>query len=125
MGCGRGRGLVRTSAGCLLRHRQCEREDGRVFDHVPGGWELVLILAVGVALFGSKRLPDSARSIGRSLRIFKAEMKGLQAEEESSSARPEPSSTTTSGYAADGGAARVAPARPPLAAEATEPPKST
>ena len=96
-----------------------------MFEHVPGGWELVLILAVGVALFGSKRLPDSARSIGRSLRIFKAEMKGLQAEEGPSSARSEPPTATTSGFAPDDGAARVAPARPPLTAEATEPPKST
>jgi sec-independent protein translocase protein TatA len=28
-------------------------------------------------LFGSKKLPDSARSLGRSLRIFKSEMKEL------------------------------------------------
>ncbi|MDQ6650978.1 MAG: twin-arginine translocase TatA/TatE family subunit, partial [Actinomycetota bacterium] len=44
----------------------------------PGGWELVLIVVAGVALFGSKRLPDSARAIGRSLRILKAETKGLR-----------------------------------------------
>lgn len=45
---------------------------------IPGGWELVLILAVVMLLFGAKRLPDSARSLGRSLRIFKAETKGLR-----------------------------------------------
>jgi sec-independent protein translocase protein TatA len=37
---------------------------------------LIIILLV-VLLFGAKRLPDAARSIGRSLRIFKAETKGL------------------------------------------------
>ena len=44
----------------------------------PGGWELVLVLLVVLLLFGSKRLPDSARALGRSLRIFKAETKGLR-----------------------------------------------
>ena len=44
----------------------------------PGGWELVLVLLVIVVVFGSKRLPDSARSLGRSMRILKAETKGLR-----------------------------------------------
>ncbi len=38
---------------------------------------LVLILLV-LLLFGAKRLPDLARGVGRSLRIFKAETDGLQ-----------------------------------------------
>ena len=45
---------------------------------VPGGWELVLIVIVIMVLFGAKRLPDASRSLGRSLRIFKAETKGLR-----------------------------------------------
>ncbi|MFN2626691.1 MAG: Sec-independent protein translocase subunit TatA [Mycobacteriales bacterium] len=45
--------------------------------NLPSGWELVLLLVVAVLLFGAKRLPDAARSAGRSLRIFKAEVKGL------------------------------------------------
>ena len=44
----------------------------------PGGWELVLVLVVVLVVFGSKRLPDSARALGRSLRILKAETKGLR-----------------------------------------------
>ena len=43
---------------------------------LPSGWELVLIVLVVVLLFGAKKLPESARGIGRSLRIFKAEIKG-------------------------------------------------
>ncbi len=43
-----------------------------------GGWELVLVLLVVVLVFGSKRLPDASRSLGRSLRILKAETKGLR-----------------------------------------------
>ena len=45
---------------------------------MPGGWELVLIVVVIMVLFGAKRLPDASRSLGRSLRIFKAETKGLR-----------------------------------------------
>jgi sec-independent protein translocase protein TatA len=41
------------------------------------GPELLIILLIVVLLFGAKRLPDAARGIGRSLRIFKAETKGL------------------------------------------------
>ena len=45
------------------------------------GWErpshwLVLAIVV-VVLFGYKKLPDAARSVGRSLRIFKTEIKGM------------------------------------------------
>jgi sec-independent protein translocase protein TatA len=39
--------------------------------------ELIALLAIVVLLFGAKRLPDAARGLGRSLRIFKAETKGL------------------------------------------------
>ena len=41
---------------------------------MPGGWELVLILVVIVLLFGSKRIPESMRSIGQGIRAFKDEM---------------------------------------------------
>lgn len=36
-------------------------------------WHLILVAVIVVLLFGAKRLPDSARAIGQSLRIFKAE----------------------------------------------------
>ena len=45
---------------------------------LPGGWELILVVIVIMVLFGAKRLPDASRSLGRSLRIFKAETKGLR-----------------------------------------------
>lgn len=41
------------------------------------GWEWLIIIALILILFGAKRLPDAARGLGRSLRIFKAETKGL------------------------------------------------
>ncbi|HEY3872931.1 MAG TPA: Sec-independent protein translocase subunit TatA [Actinocrinis sp.] len=39
------------------------------------GWHIIIILALVVVLFGSRKMPDAARSIGQSLRIFKSEMK--------------------------------------------------
>lgn len=41
------------------------------------GWEILIIIGLIVLLFGAKRLPDAARGLGRSLRIFKSETKGL------------------------------------------------
>lgn len=37
-------------------------------------WHLLILLGVLVALFGAKRLPDSARSVGQSLRILRREI---------------------------------------------------
>lgn len=42
-----------------------------------GAPEIILILLVLILLFGAKKLPDLSRSIGRSLRIFKSEVKDL------------------------------------------------
>ena len=41
---------------------------------------ILLLLLVLVILFGAKRLPDSARSLGKSMRIFKGEMKEMREE---------------------------------------------
>lgn len=46
------------------------------------GWHIVVLVAVLILLFGAKRLPGAARSLGRSLRIIKAETKGLVDEPE-------------------------------------------
>jgi sec-independent protein translocase protein TatA len=47
-----------------------------------GPWHLLIVAAVFVMLFGAKRLPDAARSIGRSARIFKTEIKSLHDDDE-------------------------------------------
>ena len=57
---------------------------------LPGGWELILIVLVIMVLFGAKRLPEASRSLGRSMRIFKAETKGLRDDDE-----PKTTTTTT------------------------------
>jgi sec-independent protein translocase protein TatA len=38
----------------------------------------LLVVIAGILIFGAKRLPDSARALGRSMRILKAESKGLR-----------------------------------------------
>ena len=43
---------------------------------------ILIILLVLVLLFGAKRLPDSARSLAKSLRIFKSEIKEINKDEE-------------------------------------------
>jgi len=46
-----------------------------------GPKEVVILLIVVLVLFGAKRLPDSARSLGRSMRIFKSELKEMKADD--------------------------------------------
>ena len=50
----------------------------------PTHW--LIIIGVLVVLFGAKRLPDAARSLGRSARILKAEVKDMN---------PDTTTTTT------------------------------
>jgi sec-independent protein translocase protein TatA len=49
---------------------------GRMFE----GWHLIVLLVVVLVLFGGKRLPDAARGLGRSLRIFKSEVRQMNEE---------------------------------------------
>lgn len=42
-----------------------------------GPWQLLIVLAIVLVLFGAKRLPEAARGLGRSLKIFKTETQGL------------------------------------------------
>jgi sec-independent protein translocase protein TatA len=78
------------------------------------GWEILILLVLLVLLFGAKRLPDTARGLGRSLRIFKAETKGLRDDDQPAATTP----PTTAAPAApreitDGGSAPTSPAPTP------------
>ncbi|MBC6450633.1 Sec-independent protein translocase subunit TatA [Actinokineospora xionganensis] len=61
-----------------------------------GPWEILIIAVVIILLFGAKKMPAMARSLGQSMRIIKAETKGMRADEkeaESTAAadvKPEP-----------------------------------
>lgn len=65
-----------------------------MFSNLRGSEWLILILIV-VLLFGARRLPDAARGLGRSLRIFKAETKGLTESEPEASVESKPAESET------------------------------
>ena len=48
-----------------------------------GPMEIGLIVFAILVLFGYKKLPDASRSLGRSLRIFKGEMRGMKDDDNS------------------------------------------
>jgi sec-independent protein translocase protein TatA len=48
---------------------------------------ILLVVLVLVILFGSRRLPDVARGLGQSMRIFKAEVKQMKDEDEAKAGR--------------------------------------
>ena len=75
------------------------------------GWEIVIILVLLLLLFGAKRLPDAARGLGRSMRIFKAETKGLRDDDERDRAAE---NQATDPYAADNRPSDIRPAPPEL-----------
>ena len=55
-------------------------------------WHLLVLAIVFLILFGSKRLPDSARSLGRSLRIFKSEVQEMNKDDLKEGKKTDPSS---------------------------------
>ena len=55
-------------------------------------WHLLVLVVVFLVLFGSKRLPDSARSLGRSLRIFKSEVQEMNKDDSKEDKKSDPSS---------------------------------
>ena len=73
---------------------------GDLFD---SPWKILIVAVVIIVLFGSKKLPHAARSLGQSMRILKKEVQGLhEDEDEIGAAVPGP------GYRVP-----VGPARPP------------
>ena len=83
------------------------------------GPELLILVLVIVVLFGAKRLPDAARSVGRSLRIFKSETKGLVDGEETAE---ELTTTAAAPASAPAPLPPAAPAQPAIPAEQVAPP---
>jgi sec-independent protein translocase protein TatA len=67
-----------------------------------GPWQILLILAVILLIFGAARLPALAKSIGQSARVFKGEMKQMKDDGtgEKDSAVPSDSATATNESAA-------------------------
>ncbi|PZT74207.1 MULTISPECIES: Sec-independent protein translocase subunit TatA [unclassified Streptomyces] len=68
--------------------------------------EIVLIIAVILLLFGAKKLPDMARSLGKSARILKSEAKAMKKDSEATDA---PTSEYTSSDTAEQKTIKAAP----------------
>ncbi len=86
---------------------------GDLFD---SPWKILIVAVVLIVLFGSKKLPHAARSLGQSMRILKKEVSGLHEEEHDSkgqSAEPEtqfPPAQLTAAPAASAGR-KLSPSR--------------
>jgi sec-independent protein translocase protein TatA len=81
---------------------------GDLFD---SPWKILIIAVVIIVLFGSKKLPSAARSLGQSMRILKREVQGLHEDEPESRPADVPAAVEAPAGAA-AGASR--PARPPV-----------
>jgi sec-independent protein translocase protein TatA len=55
---------------------------GDLFD---SPWKILIVAVVLIVLFGSKKLPDAARSLGKSMRILKTEVSSLHHDDEPAS----------------------------------------
>ena len=85
-------------------------------------WHLLVVLAVIILLFGSKKLPEMARGLGKSMRILKAETKALR-EDDAPADGGAPNTTaasTASPAAGRGCSAAVSPSTVTTASETTK-----
>lgn len=74
------------------------------------GWHLAIILLLVLLLFGAPKLPQLAKSLGQSMRIFRGEMREMKQESQSStSPTNRQASSTTNNSTATSGSTSVAP----------------
>ncbi len=66
---------------------------GDLFD---SPWKILIIAVVILVIFGSKKLPTAARSLGQSMRILKREVQGLHEDDQES---PAPGGTSAPQFA--------------------------
>ena len=53
-----------------------------------GGWEVILVLAVVVLLFGAKKLPELAKGLGQGIKEFKKSASGNDEPDKPGSGKP-------------------------------------
>jgi sec-independent protein translocase protein TatA len=56
-------------------------------------WKILIVAIVIIVLFGSRKLPAAARSLGQSMRILKTEVQGLHEDNETQTTYSAPAST--------------------------------
>ena len=88
---------------------------GDLFD---SPWKILIVAVVIIVLFGSKKLPGAARSLGQSMRILKREVQGLHEDETAPGASAQaPASPATGFPQADRGRIQVRPRHLPRRTE--------
>ncbi|MEV5506026.1 Sec-independent protein translocase subunit TatA [Streptomyces orinoci] len=64
-------------------------------------WHLLVVVLIVVVVFGSKKLPDAARALGKSMRILKSEAKAMKNDGGTAAAAASASEETAADKAAD------------------------
>ena len=82
------------------------------------GLEIIILAVVVLLLFGAKRLPDTARALGKSLRILKSEMGAMKSDKQDATVTAAPPTTVAPTTVAP---ATVAPTAPVETAEPVTP----
>jgi sec-independent protein translocase protein TatA len=82
-------------------------------------WHWVVLAIIVIALFGYKKLPDASRALGRSLRIFKSEIKGM-AEDDNERSKPSADDDEPKSVQAPAEPKAIAPAAENAAATPTD-----
>ena len=68
---------------------------GDLFD---SPWKILIVAVVIIVLFGSKKLPHAARSLGQSMRILKREVQSLREDDAATDAPVQPPGTAAAGF---------------------------
>ena len=82
---------------------------GDLFD---SPWKLLIVALVIIVLFGSKKLPSAARSLGQSMRILKKEVQGMHEDEPEAGPSGAQAAAQAPAGIADGASAQP-PTQPP------------
>ncbi len=82
---------------------------GDLFD---SPWKILIVAVVLIVLFGSKKLPYAARSLGQSMRILKREVQGLHEDDSDPNAQAQSAASEPQFPPAQLTAAPAAPAAP-------------
>ncbi|WP_371480810.1 Sec-independent protein translocase subunit TatA [Kitasatospora sp. NBC_00315] len=84
-------------------------------------WHLLVVLAIIILLFGSKKLPEMARGLGKSMRILKAETKALREDDpQADAAAQNATAASTASPAAEQPRPAVTPVNITTATEGTK-----
>ena len=77
-------------------------------------WHLLIVAAVFLLLFGANKLPQMARSVGQSMRIFKAETRALSGEKDPGQLPPTAATSSPSTDTSQGQTSQAQTSQPHL-----------